>query len=194
MRIWFHRSSRIGRWIKGHKNTLLFATLLLTIFVWVVNFPFLPKTSEGTKIVILVISTVLLIPSSIAIAYMSFIESKDFRSIFLTYFMLTFLVILMFGFAYNTVDVLSRSKTVLTPEQITRGNYLKSSNGIIEGTAADYLYFSSVTYFSLGYGDIYPNGNWMRFLSQLEVFFGFVINIFSAGTVISNFNYNRIKG
>jgi len=184
---------RFRKWVRHHRNTLLFGVLLLTILLWVVNFSFLPSNSETTKILILIIATVLIIPSAISIAYKSFVESKDFRSIFLTYSMVTFLIILMFGFAYNTIDVLTKSKPILDSDTILEGNYLRGSGGIIRGDPADYLYFSSVTYFSLGYGDIYPNGNWMRFLSQLEVFFGFVINIFSAGTVIANFNYNRIK-
>lgn len=182
---------RLRKWVKHHRNILLFIALILTILLWVINFPFLSESSQFTKIFILVLATVLIVPSSIAIAYRNFIESKDFKSIFLTYFMLTFLIILMFGFAYNTVDVLTRSESVFSVEEIVKGNFLRDADGIIRGDPADYLYFSSVTYFSLGYGDIYPNGNWMRFLSQLEVFLGFVINIFSAGTVISNFNYNR---
>lgn len=185
--------STIKNLIKYHKNILLFMTLLLTILVWIINFPFLDENSNFTKIFILAVATIFILPISIFIAYKNFLESRDLKYIFLTYFTLTFLVISFFGFAYNTADLLTKTKLILTPEDVIKGNFLKNSQGLIEGHPADYLYFSSVTYFTLGYGDLYPVGNLMRFLSQLEVFIGFIINIFSAGTVISNLNYNRMK-
>src|SRR3989344_6176904 len=179
--------------IKYHQNILLFITLLLTILVWIINFPFLDENSNFTKIFILSVATIFILPTSIFIAYRNFLESKDLKYIFLTYFTLTFLIISFFGFAYNTADLLTKTKPILTPNDVINGNFLKNSEGLIDGKPADYLYFSSVTYFTLGYGDLYPVGNLMRFLSQLEVFIGFIINIFAAGTVISNFNYQKNK-
>jgi hypothetical protein len=179
------------RMLWKHKNVLLFIALISTLIIWIINFPFLDTNSNFTKIFILVVATLSILPASISVAYKNFLESKDFKSIFITYFILTFLVIAFFGFAYNTTDLLTKTKPVLSQEDVANGNFLKNSQGLIEGKPADYLYFSSVTYFTLGYGDLYPVGNLMRFLSQLEVFIGFIINIFSAGTVISNFNYNK---
>lgn len=179
--------------LRYHKNIILLIALLSTLIIWIINFPFLDENSNFTKIFILVSATLLILPASISVAYKNFLEGKDFKSIFLTYFILAFLIISFFGFAYNTVDLLTKTKPILTPEDIINGNFLKNSQGLIEGKPADYLYFSSVTYFTLGYGDLYPVGNLMRILSQLEVFIGFIINIFVAGTVISNFNYNRMS-
>ncbi|MEK6914760.1 MAG: potassium channel family protein [Nanoarchaeota archaeon] len=186
--------SAIRNLIRYHKNVLLFIILLITLLIWIINFPFLDDNSNFTKIFILVFATLIILPVSILVAYKNFLESRDLKYIFLTYLTLTFLIISFFGFAYNTADLLTKTKSILTPKDVANGNFLKNADGLVDGKPADYLYFSSVTYFTLGYGDLYPVGNLIRFLSQLEVFIGFLINIFSAGTVISNLNYQKNNG
>ncbi|PWM50660.1 MAG: hypothetical protein DBX41_05240, partial [Clostridiales bacterium] len=42
------------------------------------------------------------------------------------------------------------------------------------------FYFSFVTYFSLGYGDLVPYGNWFHFMVFLEC----LISLLNAGIII----------
>ena len=69
----------------------------------------------------------------------------------------------------------------------TPDNYLKSIHGL-ELSFIDYIYFSGVTFSSLGYGDIIPSGNFYKLLAIFQVFYGliFITTLFSL--LVSNFN------
>ena len=60
---------------------------------------------------------------------------------------------------------------------------LGSFGGIHQGTVADYVYFSVVTYTSLGFGDVYPIES-MRLISGVEALTGLLMIAWSA-----SFNY-----
>jgi len=51
--------------------------------------------------------------------------------------------------------------------------------GIHQGTLVDYVYFSVVTYTSLGFGDVYPVDN-MRLVSGVEALTGLLMIAWSA--------------
>ncbi|MCH8519349.1 MAG: potassium channel family protein [Nanoarchaeota archaeon] len=69
----------------------------------------------------------------------------------------------------------------------TPNNSISSIHGY-ELEFFDHIYFSGVTLVSLGYGDILPQGNFYKFLSIFQVFYGliFVTTLFSL--LVSNFN------
>lgn len=56
---------------------------------------------------------------------------------------------------------------------------LGSFGGIHQGTIVDYIYFSVVTYTSLGFGDVYPIEN-MRLISGVEALTGLLMIAWSA--------------
>jgi hypothetical protein len=56
---------------------------------------------------------------------------------------------------------------------------LGSFGGIHQGTVADYVYFSVVTYTSLGFGDVYPIEN-MRLICGVEALTGLLMIAWSA--------------
>jgi ion channel len=56
---------------------------------------------------------------------------------------------------------------------------LGSFGGIHQGTVADYVYFSVVTYTSLGFGDVYPIES-MRLISGVEALTGLLMIAWSA--------------
>lgn len=51
--------------------------------------------------------------------------------------------------------------------------------GTLEYRFADYLYFSTATYTSLGYGDIYPLGG-LRLMARIETIVGLMMIAWSA--------------
>ena len=80
-----------------------------------------------------------------------------------TYFFLTMSVILLFGILYYVNAVEYQPPGMLSPYPM----HLEK----------DAFYFSSTTYFTIGYGDIIPIGANARTLSAFEAFFGNVINL-----------------
>jgi hypothetical protein len=54
-----------------------------------------------------------------------------------------------------------------------------SFGGALEHHFADYLYFSTATYTSLGYGDIYPRGG-LRLMAGIETVTGLMMIAWSA--------------
>lgn len=59
-------------------------------------------------------------------------------------------------------------------------------------TKWDPLYFSSSTFFTVGYGDIIPIGNVVKLLSQIEVLIGHVLSVVYAAIMV-NFLLRRFK-
>ncbi len=64
---------------------------------------------------------------------------------------------------------------------------LGSFSGEAMKTSLDYLYFSSVTYTSLGIGDIFPTGH-LRFLTGVEALNGLLLIAWSASFLFTMMN------
>ncbi|WP_420405817.1 ion channel [Nisaea sp.] len=60
---------------------------------------------------------------------------------------------------------------------------LGTLNGAFDGSARDYLYFSTVTYTSLGYGDITPTGA-LRTICAFEALTGLLMMAWSAAFTV----------
>ncbi len=100
--------------------------------------------------------------SRVFLNYLHTVRSKII-SVILGIIFLHLLEILIFGVAFMVMD----AKPYL--------GYLKG----IEGGYLDYVYFSLVTYTTVGYGDIVPVGH-MRFLTAVEALGGIVLVAWSA--------------
>jgi len=84
------------------------------------------------------------------------------------------IVILIFAWLLNVSGIVKSDRTVLILKQIEEmqgGNVLKYSGPII-GNFLDCLYFSVVTFTTLGYGDFQPLEGWSRFLVSSEALLG----------------------
>jgi len=64
---------------------------------------------------------------------------------------------------------------------------LGAFSGEVMATPLDYLYFSSVSYTSLGIGDIFPTGH-LRFLTGVEALNGLLLIAWSASFLFSMMN------
>jgi hypothetical protein len=103
-------------------------------------------------------------------------NSKGNKRIFLiilAYVSLVLSIILLFMFLYIF-------STAFPPNSLQTSNQNLSIN-----PSSDYLYFSSTTFYSASYGEIYPVGNIMRFLTQLEVSISFILHVIVIAWILS---------
>lgn len=78
------------------------------------------------------------------------------------------LIILIYAFIYFKFNM-------LLPENAINAG-LKQDSKILKSFISIY-YFSSVTFFTVGYGDILPYGNNLRLLATSEMIVGFIVNL-----------------
>ena len=64
-------------------------------------------------------------------------------------------------------------------ELLNRGDRYGEISGEQSSTFADHLYYSAVTFTSLGFGDLTPTG-WMRLLTAVEALTGLVLVAWTA--------------
>ncbi|MDI3257644.1 MAG: potassium channel family protein [Kyrpidia sp.] len=89
------------------------------------------------------------------------------------YVVIVLITILTFAQIYS--DLITYTANTLT--------YLSTGEPIDRWDA---LYFSSVTFFTIGYGDIIPKGHLLKLFVQLEMVVGHLINVFY-GAILLNF-------
>ncbi|ADG06871.1 potassium channel family protein [Kyrpidia tusciae] len=94
------------------------------------------------------------------------------------YVVIVIVTILTFGQIYN--DLISYTSNGLT--------YFSTGETI---DPWDTVYFSSVTFFTIGYGDIIPQGRLLKLFVQLEMVIGHLINVFY-GAILLNFVVTNI--
>ncbi len=113
----------------------------------------------------------------------SLMTAKNIWNLFISYLLFILGVLLLFSFAYETTT--DRGKGYLT-----YGSCSDSFNSSMIQTdphvSKDYFYFSAVTLFTVGYGDICPMG-WNKTLALLNAFIGQFINVVIMVFVISSY-------
>lgn len=108
-------------------------------------------------------------------------NSYTFLHILIAYFLTTFIVITSFTLIYehyNSYAFYNNLDEGIYYSQQTNGLVLPENKIRFNNIAIkfDPLYFSSVTYFTVGYGDIYPKGEKLKFIVQTEMMFSHLIN------------------
>ena len=98
--------------------------------------------------------------------------SHKFTSIILAYFLIALLLISTFVGLYSFFGDVRYGGEPL--EENTYSSF-------------DYYYFSTMTFYSLGYGDFVPTGN-ARIIAMLEVFVGYLFHILMLGWIFSKFS------
>ncbi|MBX6395840.1 MAG: two pore domain potassium channel family protein [Alicyclobacillaceae bacterium] len=88
------------------------------------------------------------------------------------YTVIVVVTIIVFAQIYNNI-------ITYTPNKLT---YLSTGEDI---SRWDCLYFSSVTFFTIGYGDIAPRGDVLKLFVQLEMVIGHLINVFYAAALLN---------
>lgn len=99
----------------------------------------------------------------------------------LLYVVIVVITILVFAQIYNNLIAHSSNQLV----------YFSSGEKVSEWDA---LYFSSVTFFTIGYGDVVPKGNLLKLFVQLEMIVGHLINVFYAATLLNFLISNLATG
>lgn len=90
------------------------------------------------------------------------------------------MVYVIFGvFLAHTVEVWIFAGAYVVLVDIGIGRLASGVGGTLEGNFLDYLYFSSVSYTSLGLGDVYPTGS-LRLVTGLEALCGLLMTGWSA--------------
>ena len=149
----------------------IYQILILTLFWLIYTFYYLGK------IVVTVLTTFFTsIVVIIFVGYFGYIllrRGNHWLKIAVGYIGLALSIIAIFSFIYVMID------------PFKTGNLLKRADKEVLGQY-DPLYFSSVTFYTLGYGDIYPKGDIIQLASQIEVMIGSIIHIIILGWVISN--------
>lgn len=93
--------------------------------------------------------------------------------IILAYLCLAGSIILLFTITYPFAYVFS-------------GNSLQTNSDLIStNQTSDFLYFSSATFYSASYGEIFPVGDEIRFLTQLEVICGVILHVIVLAWILS---------
>lgn len=146
-----------------------------TILIWLSFIIYLATSVKDVNVAIigLLIMMVMILAGSLITALLDLYNTEKIPNLIISYILLAFMVIVSFGVFYITTGV-------------SEGNFIKNSfsNTTVTNTY-DYLYFSSITYYSSGYGEYYPVGDRMRLITQIEVAFSFVIHIIVLGMVLS---------
>jgi len=98
--------------------------------------------------------------------------------IIVSYVFTAIVTIILFAYIYWTLSIFGLGYLQFN-ECIIIDPQLKSEN---------WFYFSSVTFYALGYGDICPILPFTRFISQIEVVLGVIIN-----TILIGFIFWKIR-
>ena len=151
--------------------------IMLVLFAIILFFPQELTITLETPIVlgIMVFGTALL--AMILFVDLLLAKQKTVGSLIYKYVFLTMAVILAYGLFYYI------NTTIIQPpgfEYFTvQGKYLER----------DVFYFSGVTYFTIGYGDITPMGANAQMASITEAFVGGIINLIVLATAIQRLSW-----
>lgn len=158
-----------------------FAKWTYFILVLLVAITYLAFSVQEIEIAVI---TFLIIPFAVLIGFFismfsSLWEGKSIRVVIISYIILVFIVIVLFGYFFIFLSV-------------SEGNGIRWASG---NTAVedfwDFIYFSAQIFYSNNFGDIVPLGL-SRLLAVVELAFSAIIHIIVLGTIITRLS-EKIK-
>lgn len=167
---------KISDWLAQHK-TLIFYTARIVVLAFFVSILFFDTVLKFILSNFYALDAVVLSLVILALTHfydLIYEEKRSFLALIIKYFFLTMSVILLFGILYyvNAVEFNPPGLISAYPMQLEK----------------DVFYFSAITYFTVGYGEIVPWGVSAKTLSVFEAFFGNVINLIVLGLAFRTLN------
>jgi hypothetical protein len=147
---------------KGLAYVVLYAIVLYTIYGFSTKFAIL------FFIMSIAVFGLVVVVHSIIKLYRSYSESNF---VFL-YILSVFLIIIFFGFLYNFLSGIDGNSLIV------------NDNGIAD--SFDFIYYSGIVFYSVGFGEIVPVGIYMRVLTIIESGINMFLHSIVIGWVISN--------
>ncbi len=118
------------------------------------------------------------------------LKPKNLLSLIGAYALFLFGILFIFATVFNIVELTGRG-------YIRYGGCTSDFNNQMIGTdnliSRDFFYFSAVTFFTVGYGDICPMGA-ARLVSIIAAFTGHIVSVLIVGLIINNYITLRRSG
>ncbi len=107
--------------------------------------------------------------------------------------LLVALIIVSFAFFYSNLVVTfsHENEGFRFPEDYDARRWRSSIDGRDRLVRHYCLYYSAITYFTVGYGDMHPLSDTIRLLSSLEAMLGYLVSIFIVTVGVSNIVNHR---
>ena len=145
-----------------------------------------------SRVTLVVGSVMSILISTYLVFFIIFIIRKSFKSmfsaqnmigIFVSYILFILSITVIFALGYSAIDDLGRGYLTYgtCSDDFNEGDILTNPN-----RSTEYFYFSSVTFFTIGYGDICPMG-WAKYLAIFNGFIGNFVTVVVMVVVISSF-------
>jgi voltage-gated potassium channel Kch len=113
--------------------------------------------------------------------------ARDLASLLLSYVMFIVIILLMISVLFIVVQDLKLGYLTYDPTQRLSRDMIDNEN---PNVSQDYLYFTTVTFFSVGYGDVCPMGL-CKLLAMLAAFAGNVVTVVLMAIVVSAYLNRR---
>ncbi|MEM4255001.1 MAG: ion channel [Candidatus Norongarragalinales archaeon] len=167
------------KWFAGHRRLLFYSARVIVVafFASILFFDSVLKFILSNFYALDAVVLALVILALTHLYDLIYEEKKSFSALIWKYFFLTLSVILLFGILYYVNAV------VFDPPGLVSTYEMQLEK--------DVFYFSAVTYFTVGYGEIVPWGVNAKTLSVFEAFFGNVINLAVLALAFRTLNLQR---
>ena len=124
-------------------------------------------------------------------AFARLLSSKDIASLLFSYVMFIAVVLLVISTLFGVVEALRLGYLTHGPTSDEFNSDVIDSED--PSISHDYLYFTAVTFFTVGYGDVCPMGL-CKPLAMMTAFAGNAVNVVLMGIVVSVYLNRRAKG
>jgi potassium channel LctB len=175
------------------KRPLLKLIILLIIQFIIIKIPELVPDDFSLRLITLILGiiiTIYFIAVIVHVARLSIEHLKEPKSLFHligAYVLLILVIIFISSILYNFVDLSHLG-------YIQYGNCNDNFNpSLIDNSptiSTDFFYFSAVTFFTVGYGDICPMG-FARVISIIVAFMGHIVSVILVAVILNNYLRKR---